>query len=64
MASCIMHERVPACVYPRVWVCQREGRGFAFVPKTLHIGSHSDEMSDRAERFLGDWREGLERYVW
>lgn len=44
MESCIMHERAPACVYRCVWVCPGEGRVCMFIPRTLCIGSHSEEM--------------------
>jgi hypothetical protein len=39
--------------------------GCTFIPKTLHIGGHSEEneMSDRAKRLLGDWQEGREGHV-
>lgn len=60
-----MHECMPAPVYACMCVCQREGRRCAFIPKTLHTGGHGEEneMSDRAERLLGDWQEGREGHV-
>lgn len=65
MVPCIMHERAPAPGYACLRVCRREGGGCAFIPKTLHIGGHGEEneMSDRAERLLGDWQEGREGHV-
>ena len=43
----------------------RQSRGCAFIPKTLHIGGHGEEneMSDRAERWLGNWQEERERDI-
>lgn len=65
MVPCIMHERAPAPGYACLRVCRRGGGGCAFIPKTLHIGGHGEEneMSDRAERLLGDWQEGREGHV-
>lgn len=65
MVSCIMHEHVPTGVDQYMWVCQRQGRGYMFTPKTLLICGHQEEneMSDRAEHLLGDWQEAREGYV-